>query len=152
MSKKLLIVYHSYSGATAQLAAAARGGAQQEAELTVQCLRAWDAGAQHLLECDGFLLGFAENSGAVAGAMKDFLDRVFYPLQSCEMIKPCGLFVSAGNDGRGAVAQVQRVLRGMPGKEVAAPVICRGEPTGEALAQCNELGHTLAAGVNLGIY
>lgn len=152
MSKKLLIVYHSQSGATARLAAAVRHGAMREEGIEVDYLRAWDAGAEELLGCDGLLLGFAENSGALAGAMKDFLDRVYYPLQDCEMIKPCSLFVSAGNDGRGAVTQAQRILRGMPVKEVAEPIICRGPPTAEALTQCEELGQTLAAGLSMGIF
>ena len=152
MKKKLLIVYHSQSGATAQLTAAVCRGATLEEEIEIECARAWDTGVAQLLSCDGLLLGFAENSGALAGSMKDYLDRVYYPLQSCSMIKPFALFASAGNDGRGAVGQAQRIMRGMPLKEVVAPLICRGPPTPVALEQCEELGHTLAAGLALGIY
>jgi flavorubredoxin len=152
MSKKLLIVYHSQSGATARLSAAVREGAQLEEDVEVTLARAWDCGHQDLLDSDALLLGFAENSGAVAGTIKDFLDRCYYPLQSSSAIKPYGLFVSAGNDGRGALAQVQRILTGMPVKEVAEPLIFRGEPTERALDQCRELGQTLAAGLAFGIY
>ncbi len=152
MKKKLLIVYHSQSGATAQLAAAVRIGATREEDIEIKCVRAWDTGVEQLLYCDGLLLGFPENSGALAGSMKDYLDRIYYPLQSCAMIKPFALFTSAGNDGRGAVQQAQRIMQGMPMKEVVAPLICRGPPTPAALEQCEELGHTLAAGLALGIY
>ena len=150
--KQLLIVYHSQSGATARLAAAVRRGVLHEEEIGLTCCRAWDAGLAELLACDALLLGFAENSGSVAGAMKDFLDRCYYPIQDRQASKPCALFVSTGNDGRGAVAQVQRILRGMPLHEVAEPVICRGPPGERALQRCEELGHTLAAGAALGIY
>jgi multimeric flavodoxin WrbA len=150
--KKLLIVYHSQSGATARLAAAASTGAQLEEGVEVRLLRAWDAGTADLLDSDALLLGAAENSGALAGAMKDFLDRSYYPAQPHQINLPYGLFISAGNDGRGAVAQCQRILRGYPMKQVAEPVIVRGEVDKGGLDACAELGQTLAAGLAFGIY
>ncbi len=77
--KSLLIVYHSQSGTSAQLARAAWRGAQVEAEIDVSVMRAWDAGTLDLARADGLLLVMAENSGALCGTMKDFLDRTFYP-------------------------------------------------------------------------
>ncbi len=152
MGKSLLIVYHSQSGATARLAGAAAEGAGREAELETLLRRVWDSGSRELLACDGLLLAFAENSGALAGAMKDYLDRVFYPLQGCRQRKPLGIIVSAGNDGRGALAQARRIIRGLPLDEVAEPLICLGEPDAAALERCAELGQTLAAGMGLGIF
>lgn len=152
VNKKLLIVYHSQSGATARLAAAVRAGARREAEVEVLLRRAWDAGVDDLIQCDALLLGAAENSGSLAGAMKDFLDRTYYPAQAQQLNLPYGCFISAGNDGRGALAQVQRILSGYPMKQVCEPVICRGEVSPEALARCEELGQTLAAGLAFGIF
>ena len=43
------------------------------------------------------------------------------------LVKPYGLLISAGNDGRGAVAQAQRILRGIPFTAAAEPLILRGE-------------------------
>jgi multimeric flavodoxin WrbA len=150
--KKLLIVYHSQSGATAQLAAAVRAGALREEGVEVSLRRAWDAGLEDLLDCDGLLLGAAENSGTLAGAVKDFLDRTYYPAQPRQLNLPYGLFISAGNDGRGALAQMQRILSGYPMKQVCEPLVCRGEVSAPALARCEELGQTLAAGLAFGIY
>ncbi|MEP5766517.1 MAG: NAD(P)H-dependent oxidoreductase [Halieaceae bacterium] len=152
MPKNLLIVYHSQSGATLRLAAAARAGAQLEEGLVVNWRRAWDAGLEDLRQCDGLLLAVAENSGTMAGAMKDFLDRVFYPAQPLQLNLPYGLIVSAGNDGRGASQQVQRIMTGMPMKLVAEPLLLRGEVNTAMQAQCEELGQALAAGIVLGIY
>ena len=150
--KKLLIVYHSQSGASWQLAAAARRGGQLEQGVEVLWRRAWDAGMDDLLACDGLLLVAAENSASVAGAMKDFLDRTFYPALSQQLNRAYGLVIAAGNDGRGASAQVQRIMTGYPMKLVAEPLICRGEITPQHQRDCQELGQALAAGLSLGIY
>ncbi len=152
MVKKLLIVYHSQSGATAQLAAAVKRGAARETDIEIVCQRAWDCSVQPLVDCDGFLLGLAENSGFAAGSAKDFLDRIYYPAQALAPHKPYGLFISAGNDGRGAVSQLDRIFIGVPMKAVVEPIICRGEPDARALQRCEDLGHTLAAGLVFGIY
>ena len=77
--KSLLIVYHSQSGTCAHLARAACRGAELEPQIEVVVLRAWDAGTADLARADGLLLVMAENSAALCGAMKDFLDRTFYP-------------------------------------------------------------------------
>ena len=150
--KKLLIVYHSQSGAAARLTQAVANGARQEPEVAVEVYRAWDASAVHVRNCDALILVAAENSGSVSGAMKDFLDRTYYPAQARALHLAYGLFISAGNDGRGAVAQLQRILSGYPMKQVCEPVICRGEVTPGSLARCEELGQTLAGGLALGIF
>ena len=152
MSKNLLIVYHSQSGSSAQLAFAARQGAERERDVQVRVLRAWDAGVTDLFWADALLLGAAENSGSLAGGMKDFLDRTYYPAQPRQLNLPYGLLISAGNDGRNTVAQLQRILRGHPMKQIAEPLIIRGESSEAGLAQCEELGQTLAAGLSLGIF
>jgi multimeric flavodoxin WrbA len=150
MAKKLLIVYHSQSGASLRLAAAVRRGALLEHGLILLWRRAWDASIEDLRSCDGLILVAAENSASVAGAMKDFLDRSFYPGQGLNL--PYGLIISAGNDGRGARDQVQRILSGYPMKPVTEALICRGETTAEHERGCEEMGQALAAGLSLGIY
>ena len=152
MSKKLLIVYHSQSGATARMAAAVRNGALREPDVKVHYLRAWDAGIEDLREADAVLLGAAENSGTLAGGMKDFLDRTYYPAQALQLNLPYAIFLSAGNDGRGALAQAQRILSGYPMKQVAEPLLLRGEVSTDGLRRCETLGHTLAAGLAVGVF
>lgn len=152
MNKKLLIVYHSQSGASWQLAVAARRGALLEEGVAVLWRRAWDAGVDDLVACDGLLLVAPENSASVAGAMKDFLDRTFYPALGQQLNRAYGLVIAAGNDGRNASAQVQRIMSGYPMKLVAEPLICRGEITPQHKMDCQDLGQALAAGLSLGIY
>ena len=150
--KSLLIVYHSQSGACAQLARAAWRGAGLESDVTVQVYRAWDAGTEQLSLADGVVLVAAENSGALSGAMKDFLDRTFYPSIERGLVLPYTLVVSAGNDGRGAVRQGQRILSGYPFPPATEPLIVRGDITADHLHACTELGQAFSAGLAMGIF
>lgn len=152
--KHLLIVYHSQTGNTARMAQALlRGASQPEIEgVEIRCLRAFEAGVEDLLWAHGLLLGTPENFGYMSGALKDFLDRIYYPVEGQIDNLPYAIFISAGNDGSGAVAAIQRIARGYPFKEVHEPLIARGELTAQDLARCEELGATLAAGLELGIF
>jgi hypothetical protein len=152
MPGSLLIVYHSQSGASFRLAAAARRGALKEKGTGLTWRRAWDAGMSDLQHCGGLLLVAAENSGSLAGGMKDFLDRCFYPAQPLQLNLPYGLVISCGNDGRNTSQLVQRIMTGFPMKLVSEPLVFRGEPTAGMESQCEELGQALAAGIGMGIY
>jgi multimeric flavodoxin WrbA len=152
--KHLLIVYHTQTGNTGRLAEAVlRGASQPDIEgVEIRFLKACEAGVDDLLWADGLILGTPENFGYMSGALKDFLDRTFYPVEGQIDNLPYGIFISAGNDGTGAVAAIQRIARGYPFKEVYDAVIARGEVKDEDLARCEELGATLAAGLELGIF
>lgn len=150
--KTLLIVYHTQTGNTAKLAQAVYQGARQVSDTHTRLLRAFDTTLDDLRTCHGVLLGTPENFGYMSGAMKDFFDRTFYPAQPYQLNLPYALFISAGNDGTGAVRHIDRILLGYPLRKVAEPVICRGIVTEAHLTQCEELGLTLAAGLDLGIF
>jgi multimeric flavodoxin WrbA len=150
--KSLLIVYHSQSGASAQLAMAAWRGASSEEAIEVNAMRAWDAGTPDLAGANGLLLVMAENSGSLSGTMKDFLDRTFYPAISRNLVVPYALLISAGNDGRGAQRQAERILSGYPFPPAAEPLILRGEITPAHQLVSGELGQAFAAGIAMGIY
>ena len=98
------------------------------------------------------LLGTPEKFGYMAGALKDFFDRTFYPTEGALAGLPYALFVSAGNDGTGAVSSVERIVSGYRWNRIAEPVIVVGEPEESALTRCRELGQTMAAGLALGIF
>ncbi|MCG3169818.1 MAG: NAD(P)H dehydrogenase (quinone) [Pseudomonadales bacterium] len=151
--KKLLIVYHSQSGSTERLARSAAAGAREEEEgVELRLLRAAEAGAADLAWCDALLLATPENFGYAAGALKEFLDRTFYTASAHELNRAYALIISAGNDGSGAVRQLTRIVRGYPLREVAEPLIVRGEPSAADLERARETGHALAAGLQLGIF
>ena len=150
--KSLLIVYHSQSGASAQLARSAWRGAQNEEGVATHVLRVWDAAVAELQQADGLLLVAAENSGALSGGMKDFLDRTFYPAIARGLVIPYAFLASAGNDGRGAVQQLQRIMSGYPFPAAAEPLILRGEVTKAHQQASEEFGTAFAAGLAMGIF
>ena len=115
-------------------------------------MRAWDASTEDMAKVNGLILVAAENSAAVCGGMKDFLDRTFYPAIELGLVLPYALVLSAGNDGRGAAQQVQRILSGYPFPAATEPLILRGDPSGAQLQQSEELGQAFAAGISMGIF
>ena len=126
--KKLLIIYHTQGGNTGAMADAVRRGANHEdISVQVKFISAGRAGTYDLMWCDGLIIGTPENFGYMSGAIKDFLDRTFYPLEGKLEGLPYAIFVSASNDGTGAVNSIRRIANGFPLKEVQPPIICRGE-------------------------
>lgn len=151
--KRLLLIYHSQTGRTERLAEAVGAGAGEFAEeVELRRRRAFDAGIDDLLWAEGLLIGSPENFGYLSGAVKDFLDRTYDAAQGKTVGLPWAMFVSAGNDGSGAVRALERIAIGYGWTRVAEPVIVRGEPDVDGLARCRELGQTLAAGLACGIY
>jgi len=150
--KRLLIVYHTQGVRTEQMAQAVLRGAQQVDDVETVAKRAFDTSLDDLINANGVIFGTPENFGYMSGATKDFLDRVFYLAQGKVEGMPYAIFVAAGNDGTGAVTSIERIVRGFPLKKVYEPIISREITTAEILAQCEEMGMTLAAGISAGIY
>ncbi|WP_405221138.1 flavodoxin family protein [Lentisalinibacter sediminis] len=152
--KHLLIVYHSQSGSTERMAEAVIRGARHEDidGVTVRVLGALDAGADDVLWSDALILGTPENFGYMSGGLKVFLDRVYYPCLEKVEGKPYALFVRAGNDGTGAVSSVQRIVAGLALKEIQPPLVIAGEFDEARLTECEELGMTVAAGLEAGVF
>jgi multimeric flavodoxin WrbA len=149
---RILILYHSQTGNTEKMALAVADGARRIEQTEVVLKRARDATLEDLIESDGLAIGTPENFGYMAGMIKDFFDRTFYPIQDKAFRKPFVVFISAGNDGSGALRAIERIAQGYKFKMVYHPVISRGNVTDDDLEQCRELGNTLAAGCQLGIY
>lgn len=162
--KTLLIVYHSMTGGTLQMAQAAAQGAGSEPSLRVALARAADAGAADVLDASGFVFATPENLAAMSGQMKDFFDRVYYPALDRLNGRPYAAMICAGSDGRNAAQQIERIATGWRLKAIAPPlIVCTHAQTPEQilkpktipdgqLALCRELGATLAAGTALGIF
>jgi multimeric flavodoxin WrbA len=161
--KRLLIVYHTQSGNTRSLAEAVLRGAlamaqdggdaaDADAGIETKMLRAADATLDDLLTCHGLIIGTPENFGYMAGMVKDFLDRVFYPAENKVDALPYALFISAGNDGTLAPLQIERILTGLRMRRVHDAVIVKSTPDAAGLLRCEELGAAMAAGLALGMY
>src|ERR1700676_2064943 len=160
----LLIVYHSMTGGTQQMAAAAAAGAGAEPAVRVSLLGAADAEASHVLDASGFIFATPENLAAMSGKMKDFFDRTYYSALDRLNGRPYATLICAGSDGRSAAQQIERIATGWRLKPVADPIIvCTHAQTAEEilrpkhiperdLKSCEELGATLASGIALDIF
>jgi multimeric flavodoxin WrbA len=161
--KTLLIIYHSATGGTRQMAEAAALGAS-DPEITVRLLRAQDAVARDVTEADGYLFAAPENLAALAGVMKDFFDRTYYPALEKTNGRPYATLICAGSDGENAARQIARIATGWRLRQISTPlIVCIHAQTPEAilapktidpsdLHRCAELGATMAAGLAAGIF
>ena len=163
--KRLLIVYHSLTGGTEQLVTAAAGGARREApDVNVRVLTAPQAGPEDVLAADAYVFATPENLAAIAGLMKDFFDRCYYPVLGRIEGRPYATLICAGGDGSNAARQVERICTGWRLKAAApALIVCTHAQTpdellapkqisSDELKRADELGAALAAGVAMGVF
>ena len=102
--------------------------------------------------CDGVLIGTTENFGYMAGLIKDFFERIYYPCLESNEGLPIALYIRAGEDGRGTRESIGRITTGLRWKYIDEPLILRGKWQDEFPEQVAELAMTLAAGLDAGIY
>ena len=162
--KRLLIVWHSHTGGSEQMARAAADAARAEEGAQVLLLHARDAQPEHVLAADGYLFVTPENLATMAGLMKDFFDRIYYAALDRINGRPYTVLICAGSDGTGAVRQIERIATGLRLKPVAPPlIVITHAQTPEAilapktigaedLARCAEIGAGLAAGLAAGVF
>ena len=153
-ARHLLVVFHSRSGATQAMADAVVAGASSDEidDVDVRVRRALEAEPDDVRWCHGIILGTPENFGYMSGLMKDFLERIFYAVVNDTPGLPYALFVKAGTDGEGATRSVERILTGLKWKPALPPVVATGEVSELHLEQCRELGLTMAAGLEAGVF
>jgi len=162
--KTLLIVYHSLTGGTRQMAEAAARGAAGEAAVHCRLLAANDVQPDDVLGADGYLFATPENLAAMSGVMKDFFDRSYYAVLDQVNGRPYATLVCAGSDGTNAARQIARIATGWRLHAVAEPlIVCTHAQTKTAILapkqigaadieRCEEAGAALAAGLALGVF
>lgn len=149
---KILIIYHSQTGNTKKMAESVAEGAMAIEGVEVVLKRAAEATLGDLLVADGLAVGTPENFGYMSGMLKDFFDRTYPEAQDKVFRKPFVIFISAGNDGSGALRAIERIALGYKLKAVYQPVIAKGKITEDVLEKCRELGGTIAGGCQMRIY
>ena len=151
---QLLVVYHSVSGGTQTLTdAVVEGATCDDIEgVDVVVKRAFDADADDVRASDAIVLGTPENFGYMSGATKDFLERIYYVVLDETPGHPYALFVKASTDGSGAVRSIERIIAGLKWRAALPPLVATGAITPEHIDGARELGLTLAAGLEAGIF
>lgn len=115
----LLIVWHSRTTASQQLALSAAQAAQNilkemdcAHQVQILCQDARDVDHHLLLKADAYLFCAPENLGSLSGEMKAFFDKNYYAVLDQLNGRPYGLMISAGSDGHGARQQAERICMG----------------------------------------
>lgn len=159
---KLLILYHSRTGGSRQMAEAAFAAAKDETETTL--MKAEDATPDDLLSADGYIFCAPENLAALSGAMKEMFDRCYYPLLGRIEGRPYAQMICAGSDGENALRQLARIATGWRLKEVQPgfiintaaqtpeEILAEKHLTPETLAPCRDLGQAMGAGLAMGVF
>ncbi len=148
---RLLVVHHTPSPPLQDLLEAARAGlAQPElAEVEVVVRPALGTSIVDVLEADGYLLGTPANFGYMSGALKHFFDTVYYPVLEATQGRPYGLWVHGNNDVEGAVASIDKIVKGLGWQRVAEPITSIGPTTAEVRDACADMAATVAANLLL---
>ena len=161
--KIVLIVFHTMTGGSEQMARAAERGAAEH-EVNVRLIPAREVQADDLLSADGYIFVTPENLASMSGVMKDFFDRTYYAVLDRIIGRPYATLVCAGSDGTNAVRQIERICNGWRLRPAAEPlIVCTHAQTPERilapktigtedLERCAEIGAALAAGLELGIF
>lgn len=154
MPKQLLLIAHSPSTNLKAMVEALCKGAADPAitDVETRCLAPLEAGGDDVLAANALILLTPENLGYMSGALKDFFDRSYYGLLDQTDALPFATVIRAGNDGTGTRRAIESICSGLKWKAVQAPLICRGQWQDSFLDDCQELGMTLALGLQEGMF
>ena len=126
-------------------------GARSETDLDIRVVAPLQAGPDDVLAAQAVILGTTENLGYMSGALKDFFDRIYYPCLELTQGKPYALYIRAGHDGTGTRRGVETIVTGLRWRAARDPLLCRGEFQERFMAECEQLGATMAASLEAGI-
>jgi len=160
----ILIIYHTQSGNTEQAAKYVSEGAKENTSAAVRRERPWDwsgsrneedpdievtvkkaeeAGIQDLFKCDGIAIGTPDYFNYMAGMVKDFFDRTFYPARGEMNDKPCITFVTHGG-GAKANESLERICNSFEFKLLQPTVMVKDTPDEKDEKKLKEAGRLLA--------
>ena len=160
---RLLIIYHTRTGGSAQMAQTAYEAALKELDDT-QLIRAEDITPDDLLGANGYIFCAPENLASLSGPMKDMFDRCYYPVLGRIEGRAYAQMICAGSDGAGAMRQTARIATGWRLKEVQeafiintdaqtpAAILANKTLSADQLTPCRDLGAALAAGLSMGMF
>ena len=153
-NKRLLIVANQPSTNTRRLANKVLTGALHPdlSGITAILKQPLDSTADDVLACDGIIIGSTENFGSMAGLVKDFLERIYYPCLEEKQGLPWAFYVRAGNDGAGTISSIERIVTGLRWSLIQPALLLQGKYQSGFEEECLELGMTMAAGLEAGIY
>jgi len=125
------------------MAKALAEGAKRVSGTEVILKKATEATLEDLINSSGIAIGSPDYFSYMAGAVKDFFDRTFYPSQGRVTGKPCVLFATGGGGGRPALESLKRICKSFKFKQIGE-VATAGKPFSGVITECEKLGEKLA--------
>jgi multimeric flavodoxin WrbA len=156
--RHLLVVFHSRSGATAELLGELLAGideatrASDAGAVVRRVLAAPDAGPEDVQWAEALILATPANFGYMSGLVKDFFERIYHACVDATAGLPYAVVVKGDTDTDGALASIRRITTGLRWKEPVPAVTVVGPITDADRAATHELGAAVAAGLALGLY
>jgi multimeric flavodoxin WrbA len=151
--KTLLIIAHAPSENTQRMVQAVIKGANHPdiTNVSVKYIAPLDTQADDILSAQAIIIGTTENLGYMAGLIKDVFDRCYYSCLDHTQGRPFTFYIRAGHDGTGTRKALKTITTGLRWRLVQEPLLCKGEFDEAFIAQCEELGLTMAASLDAGI-
>jgi len=140
---EVLIIYHSQTGNTEKMAKALAEGAKRVSGTGVILKKATEATLEDLINSSGIAIGSPDYFRYMAGAVKDFFDRTYYPSQGRVTGKPCVLFATGGEGGRPALESLKKICKTFKFKQIGEAT-AKGKPSSGVITECEKLGEKLA--------
>ena len=149
----LLVNIHCPSENTKRLRdALVNGASHPDLAITLRVTEPLLAGADDVFWADAVILGTTVNFGYMSGAMKDFFDRSYEScLEKTEGL-PYAIAIRGRTDATGAQASMAKIITGLKWRAVQEPLLSVGNFRESFVDQWQELGLTVAAGLDAGIY
>lgn len=143
----VLLVHHSPSAATEELAAAAREGLgmPELEDVEVRERPALEATVEDVLAADAYVLGTTANFGYISGALKHFFDTTYDAVREPTAKRPFSYWIHGGYDTTGAERAMESITTGLGWSAACAPVVFTGEVTDDHREAITEMAATVAA-------
>ena len=153
MTRQVLIIYQSRSGATLQLVESLVAGIKSAAdlvdiEITTVTRSALLGTSNDVRSADALVIATPEHFGSMAGATKVFFEEIWEGCLDKTQGLPWQLLVKAGTDGAQTIEGVQKLAKAQGWKQFRPPLLVVGDVTETALSSAFELGQLLAASLD----
>ncbi|MFN4227916.1 MAG: flavodoxin family protein [Candidatus Ratteibacteria bacterium] len=125
--KKVLVVYYTLGGNTEKAAEFIKKGIESEG-VEVVMKKGVDATCEDLLNCDGLVIGSPDYFSYMAGGLKDFFDRTYYPSKGKVEGKPYFAFLTHGGGGK-AIESIEKIAATFKFKKVIEPILIKNAPS-----------------------
>nr|MBV6629407.1 hypothetical protein [Oceanococcus sp. HetDA_MAG_MS8] len=148
----LLISWFSATGTNARLAQAAARAARRQEGVRVRKRRAQATTEADLAQAQGYIFIAPENFGQLCGGLRIMFEKHFYALEEALQGRPYASITGCGNDGRGAVRDLDRICTGWRLQRVTPALICHNPLQADDLKAAADIGAGLAAGLAAGVF